>query len=81
LGLLADGFTSDEPTHRQKVLGMLLASDPGDHRLHESFDPDDPKKLTREDFGWPNAFFTEYVAKLAGAPDHPRPDTTGLHFK
>ncbi|HEY0197048.1 MAG TPA: glycoside hydrolase family 125 protein [Rhodanobacter sp.] len=81
LGLLADGFTTDEPTRQQKVLKMLLASDPGDHRLHESFDPDDPKKLTREDFGWPNAFFTEYMAKLGGAPDHPRPSTAGLRFK
>jgi meiotically up-regulated gene 157 (Mug157) protein len=80
LGLLADGFTTDDPRRRQRVLAMLLASDPGDHRLHESFDPANPKKLTREDFGWPNAFFTEYMAKLHGAPDHPRPDTTGLHF-
>jgi meiotically up-regulated gene 157 (Mug157) protein len=81
LGLLADGFTTDDPARQQKVLGMLLASDPGDHRLHESFDPNDPKKLTREDFGWPNAFFTEYMAKLRGAPDHPRPSTSGLPFK
>ncbi|WP_158879650.1 glycoside hydrolase family 125 protein [Rhodanobacter sp. L36] len=81
LGLLADGFTTDDPRRQQNVLTMLLASDPGDHRLHESFDPDDPKKLTREDFGWPNAFFTEYMAKLQGAPDHPRPATTGLRFK
>jgi meiotically up-regulated gene 157 (Mug157) protein len=81
LGLLADGFTTDDPARQQNVLKMLLASDPGDHRLHESFDPDDPKKLTREDFGWPNAFFTEYMAKLHGAPDHPRPQTAGLQFK
>jgi meiotically up-regulated gene 157 (Mug157) protein len=81
LGLLADGFTTDDPARRQKVLQMLLASDPGDHRLHESFDPNDPKKLTREDFGWPNAFFTEYVAWMRGAPAHPRPSTAGLRFR
>jgi uncharacterized protein len=80
LGLLADGFTTSDPARQQRVLKMLLDSDPGDHRLHESFDPDDPKKLTREDFGWPNAFFTEYMAKLGGAPDHPRPTTAGLQF-
>ena len=73
LGLLADGFTTNDPARQQAVLKMLLASDPGDHRLHESFDPSNPKILTREDFGWPNAFFTEYMNKLRGAPDHPRP--------
>lgn len=80
LGLLAEGFTTNDPTGQQRVLTMLLASDPGDHRLHESFDPRDPRKFTREDFGWPNAFFTEYIAKLHGAPAHPTPSTTGLHF-
>lgn len=80
LGLLAQGFTSNDPVEQQQVLKMLLASDPGDHRLHESFDPHDPKKFTREDFGWPNAFFTEYIAKLHGAPAHPVPSTVGLRF-
>ncbi|HEV7122701.1 MAG TPA: glycoside hydrolase family 125 protein [Rhodanobacter sp.] len=80
LGLLAQGFTTNDPAEQQRVLRMLLASDPGDHRLHESFDPHDPKKFTREDFGWPNAFFTEYIAKLHGAPAHPVPSTAGLRF-
>lgn len=80
LGLLAQGFTTNDPAEQQQVLKMLLASDPGDHRLHESFDPHDPKKFTREDFGWPNAFFTEYIAKLHGAPAHPKPGTAGLRF-
>ena len=73
LGLLADGFTTNDPERQQVVLKMLLASDPGDHRLHESFDPSNPKILTREDFGWPNAFFTEFMGKLHGAAGHPRP--------
>jgi meiotically up-regulated gene 157 (Mug157) protein len=80
LGLLAEGFTTDDSAERQRVLTMLLASDPGDHRLHESFDPRDATKYTRKDFGWPNAWFAEYIAKMHGAPDHPRPDTKGLRF-
>lgn len=80
LGLLADGFTTHDRAAQQRVLAMLLASDPGDHRLHESFDPHDAKKLTREDFGWPNAFFTEYWAMLHGTPAHPTPGTNGLHY-
>ncbi len=80
LGLLAEGFTTRNPAEQQRVLAMLLASDPGDHRLHESFDPRDPARFTRKDFGWPNAFFTEYVAWLRGAPPHPVPSTAGLRF-
>ncbi len=73
LGVLAEGFTTNDRAEQQRVLQMLLASDPGDHRLHESFDPNDPKTLTREDFGWPNAFFVEYIGWMNGAPAHPRP--------
>jgi len=80
LGLLAEGFTTNDPAGQQRVLTMLLASDSGDHRLHESFDPHDPTKFTRADFGWPNAFFTEYIAKLHGALAHPTPSMAGLHF-
>ncbi len=80
LGLLAEGFTTDDPAEQQHVLSMLLASDPGDHRLHESFDPHDAKTFTRVDFGWPNAFFTEYIARLHGAAAHPVPSTAGLRF-
>ena len=29
--------------------------------LHESFDPNDPQQLFAQDFGWPNALFSEYV--------------------
>jgi len=79
LGLLAQGFTTDDAAERRRVLTMLLASDPGDHRLHESFDPSNPKRFTREDFGWPNAFFAKYMALLAGAPDHPKPAPPDSH--
>ncbi|MEP6938593.1 MAG: glycoside hydrolase family 125 protein [Rudaea sp.] len=80
LGILAQGFTTNDAAERRRVLAMLLASDPGDHRLHESFDPDDPKRLTREDFGWPNAFFVEYLGRMHGAREHPKPDTADLRF-
>jgi hypothetical protein len=61
LALVMEGLTADSQTEKQDVLNQLLASDPGDHLLHESFDPNDPKRYTREDFGWPNALFSEYV--------------------
>ncbi len=61
LALVMEGLTANSQPEKQDVLNQLLASDPGDHLLHESFDPNDPKRYTRADFGWPNALFSEYV--------------------
>lgn len=47
-------------------MSELLASDPGDDRLHESFNPNNPKQYTRPDFGWPNALLAEWVLKSQG---------------
>lgn len=61
LALVMEGLTSESPSEKQDVVNQLLASDPGDHLLHESFDPNDPQRYTRVDFGWPNALFSEYI--------------------
>ena len=42
IALLMQGFTASNDAEKKDVLTQLLASDPGDHLLHESFDPDDP---------------------------------------
>ena len=42
LALVAQGLTAQSVEERNAMLAMLLASDPGDHLLHESFDPNDP---------------------------------------
>ena len=82
LALLIEGLTSTADTERRDVLGELLASDPGDHLLHESFDPSDPLKFSRKDFGWPNALFSEFVmTTLGGAPPQPMGDTSDLEFR
>ena len=63
------------------MLNELLASDPGDHLLHESFNPDDPEKYSRVDFGWPNALFSEYVmTQFEGVPALLVGSTTDLDF-
>jgi len=85
LGLIAQGLTTLETKagekEKQRVLNMLLASDPGDLRLHESFHPDDPKKLTRQDFGWPNALMAEFVMTRVGhLKPIPTPSTQDLKF-
>lgn len=67
LALLSQAFTAQSDQERTQTLEMILRSDPGDHLLHESFDPNNPLNLTRKDFGWPNAMFIEYaLTKLGG---------------
>ena len=77
LALVMEGLTASSQTEKQDVLNQLLASDPGDHLLHESFDPNDPKRYTRPDFGWPNALFSEYVmTSFGGVPLIPMGDAS-----
>jgi meiotically up-regulated gene 157 (Mug157) protein len=77
LALVMEGLTANSQTEKQDVLNQLLASDPGDHLLHESFDPNDPKRYTRADFGWPNALFSEYVmTSFGGVPLIPMGDAS-----
>jgi meiotically up-regulated gene 157 (Mug157) protein len=61
LALIAQAETATSPAEKERVEKELTASDPGDGRLHESFDPNNPKRYTRPDFGWPNSLFAEYV--------------------
>jgi meiotically up-regulated gene 157 (Mug157) protein len=76
------GLTSTSDSERRDVLSQLLASDPGDHLLHESFDPNNPTKFTRQDFGWPNALFSEFVmTDFSGIPVLPMGDTSDLEFR
>lgn len=82
LALIMEGLTATTQSEKQDVLNQLLASDPGDHLLHESFDPDDPKRYTRPDFGWPNALFSEFVmTQFQGQPEIPMGDTSDLEFR
>jgi hypothetical protein len=81
LALIMQGLTATSGDERQDVLTQLLASDPGDHLLHESFDPDDPKRYTRTDFGWPNALFAEFVLSLGGTNLIPMGNTDDLTFR
>lgn len=82
IAMLMQGFTAANASERKDVLSQLLASDPGDHLLHESFNPDDPTKFSRADFGWPNALFSEYVmTSFEGVPPLPVGTTSDLDFR
>jgi meiotically up-regulated gene 157 (Mug157) protein len=82
LALIVEGMTATTQPEKQDVLSQLLASDPGDHLLHESFNPDDPRQYTRQDFGWPNALFSEFVmTQFQGVNPIPMGDTSDLEFR
>jgi uncharacterized protein len=82
LALIVEGMTATTQPEKQDVLAQLLNSDPGDHLLHESFNPDDPRQFTRQDFGWPNALFSEFVmTQLQGINQIPMGDTSDLEFR
>ncbi|MFY9780374.1 MAG: glycoside hydrolase family 125 protein [Candidatus Baltobacteraceae bacterium] len=82
LALIMQGLTTTSEVERQAVLNELLASDPGDHLLHESFDPNDPGRFSRKDFGWPNALFSEFVmTNFGGTPQIPMGNTSDLEFR
>lgn len=82
LAILMEGFTATTESEQSDVLNELLASDPGDHLLHESFNPDDPERFSRVDFGWPNALFSEYVmTHINGMPPLPVGSTADLDFR
>jgi meiotically up-regulated gene 157 (Mug157) protein len=82
LAMIVQGLTATSEAERREVLAQLLASDPGDHLLHESFDPNDPERYSRKDFGWPNALFSEFVmTEFNGVPPQPMVDTSDLEFR
>jgi len=81
LALLAQSLTAPTPAERDKDVAELLASDPGDGRLHESFDPNNSQHFTRKDFGWPNSLFAEFsMTTTGGAPPLPHGTTDDLSF-
>ncbi|GAC1391724.1 MAG: glycoside hydrolase family 125 protein [Vulcanimicrobiaceae bacterium] len=81
LALIMQGITASSQNEQHDVVNELIASDPGDHLLHESFDPNNPAKFTRLDFGWPNALFSEYMMTSFGnIPAIPMGDSTDLEY-
>ena len=67
------GLTAQDPKELQDVLAQLHASDLGDHLLHESFNPDDPTKFTRSNFGWACSLFAELVLNRVMGMTSPMP--------
>lgn len=81
MALVTQALTSTSTPEREYLLNEILTSDPGDHLLHESFNPNDPKLYTRNQFSWPNSLFSELVLRAyEGMPPLPNPSTRGLRL-
>lgn len=63
LALVAQALTTTDKVEIARMMQYIVSSDTGDHRLHESFDPYDPRHYTRADFAWPNALFAQLMAR------------------
>ena len=75
------GMTTNQKDEQIRLLRMLLTSDPGDHQLHESYSANNPKHLTRKDFGWAKAQFGEFVLRsVLGRMPLPVPPKLEIDF-
>jgi uncharacterized protein len=63
LSLIVQALTSTDAEEVRALLQMLRATDGGRSYIHESFDPDDPARHTRDWFAWGNALFSELVLR------------------
>jgi hypothetical protein len=63
LSLIVQALTAQDEGEIDRLMGYILASDVGDHRLHESFNANWPEAFTRVDFAWPNALYAKLVQK------------------
>ncbi len=63
LGLSMEGLTAGRE-RALELLRVLRDTDGGTGYLHESFDPDDPRRYTRPWFAWANSLFAELVLQV-----------------
>lgn len=63
LALIVQALTAIERGEIERLIAMLGATDGGRGAIHESFDPNDPARFTREWFAWGNALFAELVLR------------------
>jgi uncharacterized protein len=73
LALAVQGLTAQDPKEVDLVLSELQTSDTGDHLMHESFDPNDPTKFTRSNFGWACSLYAELILSRVMGYSSPLP--------
>jgi len=63
LGLIMQGFTAVNNKEKVDMMLEILNTDAGTGLLHEGFSPENPKIYNRDDFGWANSLFSQWVLK------------------
>lgn len=64
IALAVEGLTGS-PERRVELLDVLVRTDAGSGRMHESFDVDDPSAFSRPWFSWADAVFCELALTVA----------------
>ena len=65
LGIIEQALTARSDAETRAALLTLTQTDSEDGLIHESFDPDDARKYTRNEFGWGNAMYAELLFRSA----------------
>lgn len=63
MALVVQALTTTNADEVRALLQMLRATDGGRACMHESFDPDDPTRHTRDWFAWGNSLFAELILR------------------
>jgi meiotically up-regulated gene 157 (Mug157) protein len=63
MALIVQALTATDAGEVRTLLGTLRDTWGGDASLHESCDPHDPTRHTRDWYGWANALFAEVVPR------------------
>lgn len=61
VSVIAQALTSTDEAEIVACIAMLGSTTAGKGQIHESFDPNDASKFTREWFGWANVLFAELI--------------------
>ena len=64
IALCVQAMTSEDVHEIAGILRMLMNTHAGTGFMHESFDPNDPEKFTRDWFAWANSMFGELIYRL-----------------
>jgi meiotically up-regulated gene 157 (Mug157) protein len=69
LGMAAQALSSSSPQETADIIKEIAATGSSDGLIHESFDPNDPSRFSRSEFGWANASYAELLFRsVAGWP-------------
>eukprot|EP00873_Tetraselmis_striata_P021743 jgi/Tetstr1/442007/TSEL_030188.t1 len=64
MGQITQGLASASREEKLDVLRQLVATTGGSGMMHESYDPNNPRRFTRGWFAWANSLFAELVMSL-----------------